>query len=203
MPGKLVGKLSAMTWDNAAADDLEKRRHISRHVAWILWATFLITFLLARITVLLIMMHLVRTMYLRMGNDRTHVHHLNYGIFLLSFVGGFLVLVRPIGKKLTFATIIYGIGLALTFDEFGMWLHLGGAYWQRASFDAVIVIAALLSLIVAAPTLKRMRPHHYITGALLLVMLVVFAVFSVRSLQSVTNKYSPFFLRVESSGPEE
>jgi hypothetical protein len=203
MHGKLVGKLSAMTWDNAAAESLEQRRHISRHVAWILWATFLITFLLARITVLLIMMHLVPTMYLRMGNDRTHVHHLNYGIFLLSFVGGFLVLVRPTGKKLTFATIIYGIGLALTFDEFGMWLHLGGAYWQRASFDAVIVIAALLSLIVAAPTLKRMRPHHYITGALLLVMLIVFVTFSVRSLQSVTNKYSPFFLRVESSGPEE
>jgi hypothetical protein len=30
--------------------------------------------------------------------------------------------------------------MALTFDEFGMWLHLGGSYWQRASFDAVIVL---------------------------------------------------------------
>jgi hypothetical protein len=34
--------------------------------------------------------------------------------------------------------------MALTFDEFGMWLHLGGSYWQRASIDASIVVAALL-----------------------------------------------------------
>jgi len=40
--------------------------------------------------------------------------------------------------------VIYGIGLGLTFDEFGMWLHLNGDYWQRASFDAVIVLAAAL-----------------------------------------------------------
>ena len=35
---------------------------------------------------------------------------------------------------------MYGVGLALTFDEFGLWFHLGGSYWQRASFDAVVVI---------------------------------------------------------------
>jgi hypothetical protein len=192
-----------MTWDNAALEDPKARRHVTRRVAWTLWATFLITFLLARITVLLIMMHLVPVMYLRMGDDHTHVHHLNYGIFLLSFVGGFLVLLRPIGGKLTFATIVYGIGLALTFDEFGMWLHLGGPYWQRASFDAVIVIGALLTLIVAAPAFKHLRPQHYITGLLLLVMIAVFVSFSVRSLKSEENHYGPFFLKIEASGPQE
>ena len=40
----------------------------------------------------------------------------------------------------------YGVAMALTFDEFGMWLHLGGSYWQRASVDAIIVVAAVLGL---------------------------------------------------------
>jgi hypothetical protein len=195
--------MPTMTWETAATTHSDLGRRTTHHVAWVLWATFLITFLLARITVLLIMMHLAPVMYLRMGNDHTHVHHLNYGIFLLSFIGGFLVLVRPTGGKLTFATIIYGVGLALTFDEFGMWLHLGGPYWQRASFDAVIVIAALLTLIVSGPALKHLRPRHYITALLLLVMISVFTVFSIRSLKSTENKYGPFFLHIESAGPTE
>ncbi len=103
----------------------------------------------------------------------THVHHLNYGIFLLSVVGGYLLLARPKAKGLWWACNLYGIGLALTFDEFGMWLHLGGSYWQRASFDAVVVLGAFLGLIVLAPHLSRFRPHHWFTaGALVLAMLI-------------------------------
>lgn len=79
----------------------------------------------------------------------THIHHLNYGIVLLSGVGAYLLLVRPEGRRLLVAATVYGVGLALTFDEFGLWVHLGGSYWQRASFDAVVVIGALLALIVA------------------------------------------------------
>ena len=66
-----------------------------------------------------------------------HVHHLNYGIFLLAGLGGYLLFQRPGGRALTLAGVVYGIGLALTFDEFGMWVRLGGNYWQRASLDAI------------------------------------------------------------------
>src|SRR5690348_17758809 len=48
-------------------------------------------------------------------------------------------------------------GLALTFDEFGMWFHLGGAYSQRASFDAVAIIVGLLGLLSIAPTIRHFR----------------------------------------------
>jgi hypothetical protein len=58
------------------------------------------------------------------------------------------------------AAVIYGIGLGLTFDEFGMWLHLNGDYWQRASFDAVIVLAAALGLAGFAPQARRWRPRE-------------------------------------------
>jgi hypothetical protein len=48
-----------------------------------------------------------------------------------------------------------------------LWLHLGGSYLQRASFDAVVVVAALLGLAAVAPALPQFRPHHWATAALL------------------------------------
>ena len=51
--------------------------------------------------------------------------------------------------------------MALTFDEFGMWLHLGGSYWQRASVDAVIIIAALLGLCAYLPSIERLESKHF------------------------------------------
>src|SRR5437870_13493820 len=90
---------------------------------------FVVTFLIARIMVLLIMTHRVPSLYLHLGG--THIHHLNYGIFLLSAVGGVLLLRRPKGRELKLTAGVYGVGLALTFDEFGMWIHLGGPDGQR------------------------------------------------------------------------
>jgi hypothetical protein len=55
----------------------------------------------------------------------------------------------------------YGIAMGLTFDEFGMWLHLGGSYWQRASVDAVIVVAAALALVGFAPSLEHFEARHH------------------------------------------
>ena len=43
-----------------------------------------------------------------------------------------------IANLMTQTAALMMLAMALTFDEFGMWLHLGGSYWQRASFDAVI-----------------------------------------------------------------
>ena len=56
---------------------------------------------------------------------------------------------------------MYGVAMGLTFDEFGMWLHLGGSYWQRASVDAVIVVSALFGLVAFASTLRKFESHHF------------------------------------------
>ena len=133
---------------------------------------FLFTFMAARITVFLIVSRRIPDLYLHLGG--THIHHLNYGIFLLSGVGAYLLLRQPAGGGLRLASALYGIGLALTFDEFGMWLHLGGSYWQRASFDAVVVVAAVFGLIVMAPHLSRFRPNHWFAAAALAVAIFVF-----------------------------
>ena len=142
---------------------------------------FLFTFMAARVLVFLIVSRRIPDVYLNLGG--THVHHLNYGIFLLSGVGAYLLLGYPGLRALRWSAVLYGIGLALTFDEFGLWLHLGGSYWQRASFDAVVVIAGLLGLAAVAPALRRFRPHHWATAAMLAGAVTVFAVLLVDSLR--------------------
>jgi len=135
---------------------------------------FIITFILARIMVLLIMERRVPNLYFFLRG--THVHHLNYGIFLLAGVGAFLLLRLPSGKSLRGGALAYGIALALTFDEFGMWLHLGGSYWQRASVDAIIVVAAILALLGYASALREFRARHVRASIALALAVVVFGV---------------------------
>jgi hypothetical protein len=40
----------------------------------------------------------------------THDHHLSYGIFLLSSLGAYLLLVPPHGRRLLVTAATYGIG---------------------------------------------------------------------------------------------
>lgn len=165
-----------------------------RLARWVL-ATFVLTFIVARVLVYLIESGALPDLYWYVG--QTHVHHLNYGIFLLAGVGAFLIFIRPTGRKLTAIAAIYGIGLGLTFDEFGMWLHLGGGYWQRASFDAVVVIAAVLGLIAAAPSLQRFRPRHWVTGAIVAMAIILFGVLVVRSYRLAEHKLIPRLEQLE------
>lgn len=162
---------------------------------------FLFTFMAARVLVYLIMARKIPTMYAHAGH--THIHHLNYGIFLLSFVGAILIFGQPTGWKLSLTTILYGVGLGLTFDEFGMWLHLTVTYWQRSSFDAVVVIAAILGLISAAPAFSKFRPHHWITGVLLLMLLGGFAFVVVDGANRLSKRLGPSFQQLEENGPDE
>jgi hypothetical protein len=147
-------------------------------VARVVLACFLLAFVSARVLVLLIMTRHVPDLYVHAGG--THVHHLNFGIFLLSGVGAYLLFGRPYGRAISIAAGVYGVGLGLTFDEFGMWLHLGGPYWQRASFDAVIVIGALLALIAFAPDLRRFRARQWVVLVVLLALIGVLGYLTAR-----------------------
>jgi len=132
--------------------------------------SLLIAFVVSRVLSILIMLHKMPDIYLHVRG--THVHHLNYGIFLLAGVGAYLLFRPGPAAPPAAATIVYGIGLGLTFDEFGMWLHLNGDYWQRASFDAVIVLAVALGLAGFAPPVTRWRPRQFATALLFLLLLV-------------------------------
>jgi hypothetical protein len=155
--------------------------------------------MLARVLIFLIMAEAIPDLYLYLKG--THVHHLNYGIFLLSGVGAYLLFWRPEGRKLRIAAALYGIGMALTFDEFGMWIHLGGSYWQRASWDAVVVVSAIFALIAFASTINRFRPHHWLTAVLLLLVLVIFTLLFMRSFMYADKRLAPKLQKIETTAP--
>lgn len=146
------------TASHAAAEHRTHRETAHRLARRALFG-FILTFILARVFVVLIMSKQIPNLYFFLSG--THVHHLNYGIFLLAAVCGYSVFVRPVGRAAELAALGYGVAMGLTFDEFGMWLHLGGSYWQRASVDAVIVVAAVFGLVAFARSLKRIEARHF------------------------------------------
>lgn len=139
----------------------------TRPLARLVLLSFMLTFITARVVSILMLLPQVPDIYLYVHD--IHIHHLNYGIFLLAGVGAYL-LFSPVPAAAG-AAVAYGIGLGLTFDEFGMWLHLNGDYWQRASFDAVIVLAAVLGLAGFAPPPARWRPRQFAIALLFALLL--------------------------------
>jgi len=183
-------------------DNIEyKQDHLqtTTSLARTILVTFLLTFMLARMIVFLIMSHRMPDLYLHIKGS--HVHHLNYGIFLLSGIGAYLIFGRPVGGSLKIVAGIYGIAMALTFDEFGMWIHLGGSYWQRASWDAVVVLSASFGLIAFAPSLKRFRPRYWITTLILILTLVLFLLLFFESFKYAGIKLGPKLHQIESTAP--
>ncbi len=165
----------------------------TRPLARLVLLSLLVTFIILRLVNVLVMLHRMPDLYLHVRD--THVHHLNYGIFLLAGVGAYLLFKPDPSAVPPLAAVTYGIGLGLTFDEFGMWLHLNGDYWQRASFDAVIVLAVALALAGFAPPITRWRPRAVVATALLFFLLVVG---SIRLAARVQPRLQRWELRVRS-----
>ena len=160
-----------------------------RHTARLVLVAFLMTFTILRILIFQIMDHRLPDMFVYVKG--THVHHLNFGIFLLSFVGALLLFGRPKEQRAEWVAVLYGIGLALTFDEFGMWLHLGGGYWQRASFDAVTVVAGFLMLMAFGPSIREIRGKHAFMIVILLLLGTGFFILLFQTVNRYGGKVKP------------
>ena len=80
----------------------------------------------------------------------THLHHLVPGILLLLVSGYLGIGLGPEVHRDAFA-VMFGIGAALTLDEFALWLHLEDVYWAREgrqSVDAVVIAATTATLVL-------------------------------------------------------
>ncbi len=84
-----------------------------------------------------------------------HIHHLVWGILLLLLTGYGWLLQAGTGRRgsRTWAgrtmSMAYGVGAALTLDEFALWLNLRDVYWERegrASFEALSLFGAALAI---------------------------------------------------------
>lgn len=87
--------------------------------------------------------------------DGRHIHHLVFGILILLAVGYGWLCDFGTGMQGTsvlasrLMCILYGLGAALTLDEFALWLNLRDVYWSRegrSSIDAVILFGSLLAI---------------------------------------------------------
>ncbi len=116
--------------------------------------SFLITFVGVRILVHRIANHEGRMQWVTVHG--MHIHHLVWGILILLLVGyGWLL---DLGwsnspESIFFGRLMavgYGVGAALTLDEFALWLSLEpDAYWSRQgrlSIDAVIIFGSVLAV---------------------------------------------------------
>jgi hypothetical protein len=180
-----------------ARDPSRDARSVRRRRAQLILLVFLVTFVCSRVVVFLIMARKLPDLFLYVGG--THVHHLNYGLLLLVAVGAWLLLRPP--QNFRWPAILYGVGLALTFDEFGMWLHLGGSYWQRASWDAVVVVAAVLALFGFGPALAQYRSRHWFVAVAVFTVTVLFYWMLVQSLDHAGKRMLPRLQQVEETSP--
>lgn len=172
-------------------------RETTHRLARLALFSFILTFVIARICVFLIMSKQMPNFYFFLHG--THVHHLNYGIFLLAAAGGYSVFRRPTGRAAEVTALLYGVAMGLTFDEFGMWLHLGGSYWQRASLDASVVVAAVLGLLAFARSLQRLESRHIVVFVIVLGALLGFGVVLYRTGQRIGDQVGPKLQELESA----
>ncbi|TME11728.1 MAG: hypothetical protein E6I70_16735 [Chloroflexi bacterium] len=103
-----------------------------------------------------------------------HIHHLVWGILLLLVVGYVWLLEIGVGSSwaASLTAMAFGVGAALTLDEFALWLNMQDVYWERQgreSIDAVVIFAGLLSVgIWGWPFLRAMtsilRRHKPASG---------------------------------------
>lgn len=104
--------------------------------------SFLTTFLLARLTVYGLMNNILPKPFGFLVVGGVHIHHLVYGVLLLLIAG--FIRIPQFGKTLVrVSSVLYGIGAALTLDEFALLIHFNPNFYfgpnGRISLDVVFI----------------------------------------------------------------
>jgi len=114
-----------------------------------------------------------------------HLHHLVPGIVASLAAGAAIIAFRPADDSLLLLSALFGVGAALTLDEFALILHLEDVYWTRegrSSIEAMLMGFTLgaLCLLATAPLGSdpgKDMPHWAVGGIIsvnLLFALVAF-----------------------------
>jgi hypothetical protein len=115
--------------------------------------SFFLTFAIVRGMVFCIVHNIPPFHYIIM--DGRHIHHLVPGILILLGVGYGWLCEFGTGSDNSsilasrLMSLLYGVGAALTLDEFALWLNLKDVYFVRegrSSIDAVVLFGSLLAI---------------------------------------------------------
>jgi len=126
------------------------RLDLGRRVALRALVAFLITFAVLRALTAIVHFELFphgpfRNLVTKSG---LHIHHLFWGILLLMATGFGALATRAEKWHLRIA-VVFGIALALTLDEFALWLRLADVYWSPEGIESIkagAFVAALLGI---------------------------------------------------------
>ncbi|HET9946544.1 MAG TPA: hypothetical protein VFQ63_00625 [Patescibacteria group bacterium] len=122
-----------------------RKRH--EEPRFLILMSFLLTFVIVRLTVYSINgptpPKYINNIYIH----NIHIHHLVFGILFLLIAG--FIRIPQFGPTLVrSSSILYGIGAALTLDEFALWLRINpNAYFGpqgRISLDAIVIFSLIL-----------------------------------------------------------
>lgn len=128
------------------------RRHIietGKQPQALILVSFLITFVLVRWITYRIHKHPGHLLH-NLSIGGIHIHHLVFGI-LLVLLAGYLSISFNLSSLRNGLAVCYGIGAALTLDEFALWLRLEDDYWSkegRWSVDVGIISVVLLAIVL-------------------------------------------------------
>jgi lysyl-tRNA synthetase class 2 len=111
----------------------------------------LATFLFVRINTRLIRAQVSWWFHDIESESGTHVHHMVIGVVLMVTVGILFIALSPEEMLAQVLALLFGVGVALTLDEFALILNLQDVYWRkegRLSVDAVVIVVCVAALFV-------------------------------------------------------
>jgi hypothetical protein len=164
-------------------------------VAWMLGA-LIVTFVVTRLITRLI--RAGRGPFRDMSVGGVHLHHQVFGIFLLLGAGAVDIAYRPTGPWQEVVAVFFGVGAALTLDEFALWLRLDDVYWGpegRRSVDAVLVavVIGVLLLMGFSPFEQDASDGQVIGGLLVAInmLLALVAILKGRTALGIVGLFVP------------
>jgi hypothetical protein len=103
-----------------------------------------------------------------------HLHHLVPGIVASLAAGTAIIAFRPGDDSMLLLSILFGVGAALTLDEFALVLHLEDVYWTRegrSSIEATLMGFAFAALCLLATAPRGTDPSrdlpHWVLGGII------------------------------------
>ncbi len=112
-----------------------------KEVPFIIFISFLVSFLIARIYVYLLVPGWAGADIFPF--DEYIIHHFYYGIALV-IIAGWIALVHKDRNLERAAAVVYGLGLGIFFDEIGLLLTEFTDYWTGITYTFIIIISLLM-----------------------------------------------------------
>jgi chromate transport protein ChrA len=137
---------------------IKRLKDSQRLSQFLIIVSFLITFAIVRTITHLQKLNILPNQH----NDILHVHHLVPGIILLLISGYIGISFWSVHKIRLLMAVLFGIGAALTIDEFALWLYLRDVYWAKQGRDSIdaIIVAILITIIILL--ISEVHDHSWI-----------------------------------------